>query len=405
MKDWIIDKGVWVINAILVLFLVFLGLEGSAQDSTGRGPRHYFNTTIWGSWYSSNLYDITSPKLDSLGKYSFAQSHIAFYAPLYTKDIPKKEGTVIANRHLLLTGSLLNAKPGFSALAEQHQLYKSSLGFRYIYNNGEKNIWFFDLSSYITGDATLKTGGEFRSSSVLVFNRTVNEKFSYKIGYTKTFLFGDRLYLPVLGVRIGRLDGIYANICFPRTVSLNFPLGSKLSGSVFVKPMGGIYNFANSIKYENGIDTTLYNGFSSDSNYIIFARYEYLGGMRLDYTPGRHFSFFVSGGITVGNWMGFASYQNNNKKEGFKRIEPFAGQRFTSSNSFFNFGLTIRLGRTKKIAGNTQMYEVLNTNNLFDPGDNNTDPGNGNIPKKKKEKDLKKLSYKDIEDFVEDGEL
>ena len=404
MKDWVADKLIWVINALLVLFLVFLGLEGNAQDSTGKGPRHYFNTTIWGNWYSSNTYDITKPKLDSLGTYSFAQSNISFYVPLVTKDVSKKEGTVIANHHLLLTGSLLSAKPNFTNLEEQHNLYKSSLGLRYIYNNGVKNIWFFDVASYVSGDATLKTGGEYRGTSILVFNRSVSDRFSYKVGYTKTFLFGDRLFLPVLGIRVGRLDGIYANICFPRSASLNFPLGQKFSGSIFVKPMGGIYNFANSIKYTNGIDTNLYNGFSSDSNYIIFARYEYLGGMRFEFTPGKHFSLFVSGGVTVGNWMGFASYQNN-KKDGFHRIEPFAGERFDTPNGFFNFGLTIRLGRTKKIAGNTQMYEVLNINNTFDPGDNNTESGDGNIPKRKKEKDLKKLSYKDIEDFVEDGEM
>lgn len=397
------DKVLWVVNLLLVLFLLFWGLQGLAQDSTAKGPKHYFNSTLWFNWYSSNHYVLDNPKIDTLGEYSFSQSNISFYVPLLTKDKERKEGKVIANHHLLLTGSFLNANPKFSALRDQHTLFKSSIGLRYIYNNGEKNIWFFDFLPFVTGDNTLKTGRELRSASVLVFNRTVSARFSFKIGFTKTFLFGDRLHLPILGVRIGRLDGVYASLTFPRSASINFPIGRKFSGSVFVKPMGGIYNFANSIKMDDGTDTILYSGASIDSNYVIFGRFEYLGGLRLDFTPSRFFSIFVSAGFTTHNWIGFASYQENTDK--FKRIKPFASQPFEERNGFLNFGLVFRFGKTKKIAGNTQMYEVLHLNNTFDPGDNNTDSGDGNIPKKRRDKDLKRLSYKDIEDFVEESDL
>ncbi len=368
-----------------------------------REPKHYFSNTIWMNHYSSNNYKISNPKIDTLGNYSFKQLNTAFYFPLWTKDVYKKDSTIIANHHLLLTGNFVYASPEFSGLKVQHTLYKSALGFRYIYNNGDKNIWFFDLGSFTSGDNTLLERQERRSTSVIVFNHVFKDWLSMKIGVTKTFLFGDRLHLPVLGVRIGRLDGVYASVTFPRNISLNFPMGRKLSASLFVKPMGGIYNFANSVTYTSGKDTILYNGSGIDSTMIIFGRYEYLGGMRLDFTPSKHFSLFVSGGVTSGNWIGFASYQND--KDKFKRISVFAGQPFSENSGFFNFGMTFRFGRTKNFQGNINMYELFYLNNEFDPGDNNDGAGNGDIPKQMKEKKMRKLSYKDIEDFVDEGDL
>lgn len=172
---------------------------------------------------------------------------------------------------------------------------------------------------------------------------------------------------------------------------------------MYAKPMGGIYNFANSAHLNDGRDTLIYSGLSADSNYIIFGRLEYLSGLKLEYTPSSYFSVYAGAGVTLFNWMGFASYQQNREK--LERIKPFASEPLEGARGFIQFGLTLRLGKTKKMAGNTQMYEVFHLNNTFDPGDNNSDPGGGNNPVNRKEKDIKRLSYKDIEDLVEDGEF
>jgi len=328
-----------------------------------------------------------SPKLDKqLGSYKYSEINTGFYLPFFTRDYVRKDSVTISNLHLLFVGNFLTAKPVFSALSEQHHLYKVSLGLRMIHNNGKKNIWFYNGTPVTARDQYSSPSTKY--ASILVFNRTVSQKFSYRLGLTKTFIFGNRVRLPIIGFRVGPLDGIYMSMMLPRNISLNFPMGKKFTGSFYIKPLGGLYDFSN----RDSI-------YSANDDNIQFGRYEFLNGLRLDYNPNKNFSMFLSGGVTKYNAISFASVDFQTNKRGL--IAPFYIQKNLSPSLFINWGVTLRFGKTKKVYNNMNMYDVFELNNTFDPGDNNDGPSNGNIPKKGDMKDIKKIQYKDVQDLIQ----
>ena len=120
---------------------------------------------------------------------------------------------------------------------------------------------------------------------MIVYNKTVSEKFSFRVGIIRTYLFGSGfetkrsrfgLHLPMVGFRLGRFDKAHLNVQLPRNISLEFPLSKskKIWASTFVKPFGGLYVLSN--------NDSLYNGLGS---VILFGRYEFLTGLRFDYNP------------------------------------------------------------------------------------------------------------------------
>lgn len=322
-----------------------------------------------------------------LGDYSFAQSSSGFYFPFLTRDY-HKDTNVIANLHMLVVGSFLKMMPHFDSIPEDHQLTKGSLGLRIMYNNGKKNVWFFNFAPCVSKDNQSDVVTNARFTSLIVFNRTVSRNFSYRIGFTRTFLFGNKYHLPVLGLRFGALDGVYLNVMFPRNISLNFPIGRKWDGSIYCKPFGGVYDFANT--------DSLYSG--RNDSIIQFGRREYIAGAKFEYNAGKHFSFFLSSGLSMGNQVDFFSYTYNPKK--FNILAPF--YKADLPNSYFlNFGLTFRFGKVKKAYNNYTMYDLMDLNNTIDPGDVNDGPGNGSIPRNGNRTSVKDIQYKDVKDLLE----
>lgn len=381
-------------SLLLITVLSTMGLAGTAGNDSlkatpARGPKHYISNCVYTNYYSNQKRDLNkSLQLNKqLNDYQYSEINTGFYIPFYTRDRYKKDSTVIASSHWLLVGNVLTAMPKFSGLQEQHKIYKTSLGVRYFYNNGKKNIWFFNATPLIAKDQY--STPDLKYASMLVFNRTVSERFSYRLGITKTFLLGNRLHLPIIGLRIGRLDAAYVSIMFPRNISFNFPIGGKCTGSVFIKPIGGLYDFSNR--------DSIYSG--TDQPQILFGRYEFLNGLRLDYNPNKNFSVFLSGGVTKYNAISFASVDFQTNDRGL--IAPFYLRRNMQPSLFLNWGLTVRFGKTKKVYNNMNMYDLFELNNTFDPGDNNDGPSNGDIPRRAKEKDLKKIQYKDVQDLIQ----
>jgi len=374
--------------------LSFAVVSADSSKNT-KDPKHYFSTTLYFNWYSTPKRTLRPNKLN-LTTYQYAQSSGGFYVPIITKDYQKKDSSAIPNLSVLLVGNYINAIPLIGGLQNNHVLSKTSLGLRFFYNNGYRNVWFISVGPQFTQDNKSKYSLVKHSTFLLVFNKTVSEKMSWRLGFTKTFLFGNRYHLPVIGFRYGRLDGFYMSLQFPRSVSFNFPLGRDFSASVYCKPMGGIYDFANIDTLYNGVDTSLlYNG---NDSIILFGRKEFITGINLTYNPNRHFSIFISSGFTMGNTIAFSSNQNNPNK--FQSIKPFFVQNIESSY-YINFGMTFRFGKVKKVYNNYSMYDMMDLNNSFDPGDNNDNVGNSDIPKKGNLNTIRKIQSKDIEDLID----
>jgi hypothetical protein len=364
-------------------------------------PCVYFNYFTTGSRPTKGQIDPLHDRiLDAkLGNYKFAQSNLGLYVPLYTHTkFAGNDSTEVKTFHLLMTMNGVSDMPTFSALTKQHKLYKLGLGMRMIYGFGSKFVLFFDASPYIVGDKfDAQQTQQLRFASSIVFNFMVDPALSFRVGATRTFLFGNKYYLPMLGVRIGKLDGkCYFSAQFPRYISVNFQPGPKFSWSLYSKAYGGLYNISNGDSIYLGRDSVIQFGQRGLAN-----------GVRFDFRTGPNFSFYVSSGLAVNNTISFFSYSFNQQQQQqhpLRPLGPFYRGR-PDPTLFINVGLTWRFGKSKKSAGNYLMYDIFSLNNDMDPGDNNAGPGNADITPQQKKDAMNKVQYKDVVDLIDDTDL
>jgi hypothetical protein len=214
----------------------------------------------------------------------------------------------------------------------------------------------------------------------------VSNELNWRLGVTKSFLWGNRFYLPFIGFRVGRLDKVNLSIQFPRSASLNFPMGSNFIFSIYTKPQGGLFNFSNRDSlYYRKMDATFH-----------FSRYEINSGARLDVRIGSFMSFYVATGLSSRNTVTFYSERANNNRRALLYNSYFFTKNIAPS-LFFNFGLVLRFGKTRSYFNNRNIYDVIDLNNTIDPNSN----GNIQIPlnSRKKKADLNLKSVEDLVDY------
>lgn len=372
----------------IFLSFVYIHTKLSAfnnQDSlkVSKPPRHYFNSTIYLDGYATGKRTLNQNNLigQKLKTYQVSQLVLGFSFPVATKDFYNKDSTRISNIHLLVAGSHMAVNPYFDGIPN-HQLSKTAMNFRGIYNNGKKSIFFVEFSPFVTRDNGYSYTTKFWLATTLLYNCAVNEYFSFRVGITRSFLWGNRNTLPYIGIRVGKLDRVNFSIQFPRSITFNVPIGKYIRTSLYTKPQGGLYFFSN---------TDSFPGFSN-YNKLYFGRYEFLYGLRIDILPSKYFNFYLSSGLTAKNTVRFSGPTSKDMYH-----EPIKG------TMFFNFGLVIRFGKTKSIYNNRQMYNAIDLNNSIDPGDNNTKTGNGNIPLPNNK--MKSLKPTEVVDLIETQDL
>ena len=396
------------IKVVLIFISTFLLFQfeikaQAAYDSLNlKKAKHYFKTTIFLDSYSKANQKFpkqktTKPSNDSiidarLGSFGLKQFNIGFYTPLYTRTYYNQDSTVYSNTHYLLTGNFLSIQPQFDSVNKVHTLLKYGLGFRIIQNSGKKGVWFIDIQPFTTTDVTTSTpNGYFRMANSFIYSHNYSSKFNMRLGITKSFMWGNRYYLPYLGFRWGKLDGVNFSIQIPKNISLNIPINDKIRISVFTKPQGGMYSFLNN-------DSLYY--FRPEVKSFNFTHYEILGGIRLDFALGKYFSGYVDAGSSTRSNITFYSTETSNKRRRNVPYKVYFYERSLSPTGFLNFGLVWRFGKTKSYFNDKNMYDVFDINNVNSPGDVNSGPGNMEIPIKKGIKQSK-LNLEDIQDLID----
>ena len=196
-------------------------------------------------------------------------------------------------------------------MQKQHELYKLAVGVRGIWTK-KRTVIFTDVTPFITGDKyNDQQTTRLRLGTTFVANFTLRPKFSWRIGITKTFIYGNKLFLPMIGFRYGKLDGpAYIQVQLPRHVSLTIQPSAKFSVSIYSKVYGGVYNISNG--------DSLYP-FQSDS-VIHFGRLGIANGIKLEFRPNPALNFYVSGGFVKSNYIWLYSYSYNQHNN----LDPFA---------------------------------------------------------------------------------
>lgn len=377
---------------ILLSFVLFSArLLAYKNDSlkVNKQPKHYFKTSFNIDYYSTGKRDLKEDNYvaKKLKTYQVRQFAFGFNAPLFTKDFYKKDSTQISNFHLLIAGSYVALTPTFEGIKAQHHLSKTAVGVRAIYNTGKKSIFFVEAAPFVTKDNGYRYTRASRFASTVVYNYTMNQYFSFRVGYTRSFLFGNRNHLPYIGIRVGKLDGVNFSVQFPRSITFNVPLGKYIKTSLYTKPQGGVYTMANT-------DTIYY---LNNDKRINFGRYEFISGLRLEVLPTSNFNFYLSSGFTTQNFIGFYSDSYNRKRS--NTYKAFYVEHIPST-MFLNFGLVFKFGKTKSMYNNYNLYDAQDLNNK---DMDNINRGNSQIPAK--ERKIKNVKPNEVQDLIEVSDL
>ncbi|HOZ86763.1 MAG TPA: DUF6268 family outer membrane beta-barrel protein [Bacteroidia bacterium] len=383
-------KGVAHITKTLIFlgvnFLFFHDLR--SQDSTGvlkiELPKHYFNTVFVLDVYrkpETKIKDTIDYQSKRLKTYGVKQFDLSFYTPLFTTETHPDSST-ISNTHILLTGNYSVLRPVFEGI-EQHKLAKIGIGIRYIYNTGKKGVLFVDAAPFVTRDATYRSRGYFRLASTIVYSHNATAWLNWRLGVTKSFLWGNRFYWPFIGLRFGRLDKVNFSIQFPRSINLNMPVNSKLVFSIYTKPQGGMYNFSNHDSLDSRKTESTFN----------FTRYEINTGLRCDVRTGPKFNFYIALGVSSRNNITFYSEKANKARPRAPYRTYFYSQDLAST-LYLNFGLVFKFGKTRSYYNNKNLYDAMNLNSTIS-GD-----GNAQIPLTPQRKsDINLESVRDLVDY------
>lgn len=377
-----------LIGCLLSGFVCFhTSLLAFQRDSlkTVKLARHYFKTTIYTDFYGTGNRDLSGKTFvsDKLKTYRTNQFTLGFNAPVFTQDFYRKDSTRISNLHLLLTGSYAAVAPEFEGIKTKHRLSKTSIGLRAIYNTGRKSIFYVELTPFTTLDNGYRYTQKYRFATTVLYNCTVNPYFSFRLGFTRSFIFGNRNRLPYIGIRVGKLDGVNFSVQFPRSIAFNVPVGKYVKTSLYTKPLGGLYSFAN-------VDSLYY--LNNDQS-INFGRYEFIGGLRVDVLPVNLFNFYISAGFTTQNYIGFYSETFNRRNKG--SLDPFYKEKINNS-LYVNFGLVFKFGRVKSIYNNYNLYDAQDLNNR---DADNISNGNSQIPARYKK--VKNVKPSDVQDLID----
>lgn len=382
-----------------LLLLCGINFVASAQSSDSiattkhKIPKNYIKPCVYISYFNTGKRDlrlvndsVTNRKRD----YQFSETNMGFYTPIITNSWLRKDKIHIASFQLLGGVNYAYSTINTSILDQPRILNKLTATIKGIYSDGNKNSFFVAVAPFSSFDQYNKANKSGRLALVAIYNRTVSEKFSYRLGFIKTYVFGKNLGLPIVGFRFGRLDALHINIQLLRNISLNMPVGKHFYFNIYSRAIGSSYNFSNNVD----------NGHLDKGNLIDFRRSEILFGFQANYNPTTNFSVFASVGGSNGNiQMAESSKSLNFRDDSFQKYRIVRG-------GFINLGMTFYIGKAKKIAGNYAMYDAIDINNSYGNDDgNNIILNNNQIPAKSNTNNTGSLQYNDIQDLIKDSDF
>lgn len=391
MKEF--QKHIFFLLGFVFILTKLLAFNNNDSIKTVKPPKHYFNKTIFADYYvtGQRKLDTLSTISKKLISYQVSQFSIGYNFPIITKDFYNKDSTQISNLHLLISGNYTKLNLDFGGISK-HDLTNLSIGCRGFYNNGKKSIFFAEVTPFVTRDNGYQYTRTYRLATTVLYNCSVNEYFSFRLGYTRSFLWGNRYHLPYMGIRVGKLDKTNLSVQFPRSITFNVPLGKYIRTSLYTKPQGGLYTFANVDSIQVGNNT--------ENKKLYFGRYEFLSGLRVDFLPSKFFYFYLSGGFTTQNKISFYPTPRT-KDKGSSYSKGYSDK--VKKNIYVNFGLVFRFGKTKSIYNNLQIYNALDMENNLNPENNGVHNGNGNIPFPASK--IKKNNPDEVLDLIETQDL
>jgi hypothetical protein len=370
---------------VLLLSLSMLRASNADADSSLPLPKHFIKPIVFTNYFSTPYRGIENKPGQGIRISDIAMGGVF---PIATQVKWSDDYTRMKSTHLLLSASVSGSRMDAPYTQQPVWLRRPVFGARLIYNDGLKSTWFFSVSPFAATDGSRQRAGRF--SSMLVYNKTINENLSLRLGYWRTYAFGQRRNLPILGVRLGKLDDLHISIQFPRSIQVNYPMNHHFGISVFRKPQGSLYTLKNT-------DAE----FGEKGEFVFLARREFLTGVQMNYNPFNNLSLQAAFGIASGT---FVRSTELNASRFFQNNSAFSNDRAKPA-PFIQAGLVLSFGKSKSIGGNVQLYEVIDFHTQFGNDDNQSLQNNQQIQQLKRTSEKTNLRFSDIQDLISESDF
>jgi hypothetical protein len=308
-NNWLNKAFFFILNLNCVFIAVVFTVNYSiAQNRNYMGKNLHFSINTQSLAKLKNSDTLLNDKYN----FRFSQFSIGYKHELYSK-ITKKNNTLTFS-HISVLPAMQIGKAAFGIRKLDRTLLYLKLSLLGVFHPSIKTTFlvtsttFANEDEYTLADATLRYAGLF------LYNRKVNNIFSYKLGATFTYLFGEPLLLPILGFRYQTSQKSMLNVHFP--YSLNWKKQTKIPTLFYgfsLKPTGGINQYQNKLS----VDTT--------NQTLILRRRNIVLTIDLKIINNKS-AFLFQLGININPKVQFTN-QNN--------TEVVNNYKFTSGNSLF----------------------------------------------------------------------
>lgn len=203
--------------------------------------------------FSINTQSLSNTKGNdsAINNFRFSNISVAYKYGIYSRSSYTNSNLKLT--HISLSPSIRIGNANFFKNNLNRVLVNFRLGLNGLFITSNKNSILVNTTVFANEDEYTFQDALMRYSGIFIFNRKVNQKFSYKVGTTFTYIFGEPLLLPILGFSLKTSPSSKLNVVLP--LNINWRKNSKINKFSYgfsLGANGGINRYQNKLS----VDTT-----------------------------------------------------------------------------------------------------------------------------------------------------
>lgn len=233
------------------LFVLLLTCWGTAVFA----QRQQMQPSRFASFYIESSLQPRQNITDSPGyTYALNRLSLGMVLPLFSKTIAPAHDSLLPNRiGVSLNPSLGYARMRISYFPQERLLLNHQVTLSSYYFFRQKNAFTLNLRALYNEDEFTISNPVLRYNFSLMYTRKVNPRFSYYAGAGYSYIFGEGLFLPLLGARFSWGRSSRLNMVLPLQVTYRTRIASKTMLSLYARPQGGINRFENRLNIQDSL--------------------------------------------------------------------------------------------------------------------------------------------------------
>lgn len=235
----------FLFNTIIVSCAFFIKINVYAQTSNLQNNYLSFSTN------TQSISNLTSKDSTTFNNINFRFSRISLAYKHGIYQYTKYTNNNLKFFDLNISPSLQISNATFGKENLNRTLVNFRLGLNGLFIASNKNSILINANIFANEDEYTFQDALYRYSSILIFNRKVSDKFSYRLGATFTYLFGEPFFLPILGFKVKTSQKSTLNVTLP--LGINWRKQSKIDRIQYgfsLRPNGGINRYQNKLSVD-----------------------------------------------------------------------------------------------------------------------------------------------------------